>query len=153
MHLWRSPIWTATGGSKRIYTGISPINIDLGVNLHDLGLENGSLYSMYKGLCCFRRLLRVPWTARRSNQSILKEINPEYSLEEWMMLKLFRAHFSLMEVSPRNLLDPSSVRVVPCSWGGAKGPRSWGSSAAPQTQEDSDLNLSLRQTGCPWSPL
>ena len=32
-------------------------------------------------LCCCRRLLRVPWTARRSNQSILKEINPEYSLE------------------------------------------------------------------------
>ena len=31
-------------------------------------------------LCCWRRLLRVPWTARRSNQSILKEISPEYSL-------------------------------------------------------------------------
>ena len=38
-------------------------------------------------LCCWRRLLRVPWTARRSNQSILKEINPEYSLEG-LMLKL-----------------------------------------------------------------
>ena len=37
--------------------------------------------------CCWRRLLRVPWTARRSNQSILKEINPEYSLEG-LMLKL-----------------------------------------------------------------
>ena len=36
---------------------------------------------------CWRRLLRVSWTARRSNQSILKEINPEYSLEE-LMLKL-----------------------------------------------------------------
>ena len=32
-------------------------------------------------LWCWRRLLRVPWTARRSNQSILKDINPEYSLE------------------------------------------------------------------------
>ena len=32
-------------------------------------------------LWCWRRLLRVPWTARRSNQSIIKEINPEYSLE------------------------------------------------------------------------
>ena len=32
-------------------------------------------------LCCWRRLLRVPWTARRSNQPILKEISPEYSLE------------------------------------------------------------------------
>ena len=38
-------------------------------------------------LWCWRRLLRVPWTARRSNQSILREINPEYSLEE-LMLKL-----------------------------------------------------------------
>ena len=38
-------------------------------------------------LWCFRRLLRVPWTARRSNQSILKEINPECSLEG-LMLKL-----------------------------------------------------------------
>ena len=38
-------------------------------------------------LRCLRRLLRVPWTGRRSNQSILKEINPEYSLEG-LMLKL-----------------------------------------------------------------
>ena len=34
---------------------------------------------------CWRRLLKVPWTARRSNQSILKEINPEYSLEGLML--------------------------------------------------------------------
>ena len=40
-------------------------------------------------LWCWRRLLRVPWTARRCNQSILKEINPEYSLEGLMLtLKL-----------------------------------------------------------------
>ena len=38
-------------------------------------------------LWCWRRLLRVPWTARRANQSILKEISPEYSLEG-LMLKL-----------------------------------------------------------------
>ena len=38
-------------------------------------------------LWCWRQLLRVPWTARRSNQSILKEINPDYSLEG-LMLKL-----------------------------------------------------------------
>ena len=38
-------------------------------------------------LWCWRRLLRVPWTARRSNQSILKEISPEYSLEG-LLLKL-----------------------------------------------------------------
>ena len=43
-------------------------------------------------LWCWRRLLRVPWTARRSNQSILKEISPEYSLE-WLMLKLKLQYF------------------------------------------------------------
>ena len=43
-------------------------------------------------LCCWRRLLRVPWTAKRSNQYILKEIYPEYSLEG-MMLKLKLQYF------------------------------------------------------------
>ena len=43
-------------------------------------------------LWCWRRLLRVPWTARRANQSILKEINPGISLEE-MMLKLKLQYF------------------------------------------------------------
>ena len=43
-------------------------------------------------LCCWRRLLRVRWRARRSNQSILKEINPEYSLEG-LMLKLKLQYF------------------------------------------------------------
>ena len=43
-------------------------------------------------LWCWRRLLRVPWTARRSNQSILKEISPEYSLEG-LMLKLKLQYF------------------------------------------------------------
>ena len=43
-------------------------------------------------LGCWRRLLRVPWTARRSSQSILKEISPEYSLEG-LMLKLKLQHF------------------------------------------------------------
>ena len=43
-------------------------------------------------LWCWRRLLRVPWTARRSNQSILKEIGPEYSLEG-LMLKLQLQYF------------------------------------------------------------
>ena len=43
-------------------------------------------------LWCWRRLLRVPWTARRSNQSILKENSPEYSLEG-LMLKLELQYF------------------------------------------------------------
>ena len=46
-------------------------------------------------LWCLRRLLKVPWTARRSNLSILKEINPEYSLEE-MMLKLKLQYFGYL---------------------------------------------------------
>ena len=44
-------------------------------------------------LWCWRRLFRVPWTAMRSNQSILKEISPEYSLEG-LMLKLKLQYFS-----------------------------------------------------------
>ena len=50
-------------------------------------------------LWCWRRLLKVPWTARRSNQSILKEISPEYSLEG-LMLKLELQYFGhLMQIS------------------------------------------------------
>ena len=44
-------------------------------------------------LWCWRRLLKVPWTARRSNQSILKEVSPEYSLEG-LMMKLKLQYFS-----------------------------------------------------------
>ena len=43
-------------------------------------------------LNCWRRLLRIPWTARRSNQSILEEISPECSLEE-LMLKFILQYF------------------------------------------------------------
>ena len=46
-------------------------------------------------LWCWRRLLRVPWTARRSNQSILKEISPEYSLEG-LMLKMKLQYFGYL---------------------------------------------------------
>ena len=46
-------------------------------------------------LWCWERLLRVPWTARRSNQSILKEVNPEYSLEG-LMLKLKLPYFGYL---------------------------------------------------------
>ena len=49
-------------------------------------------------LRCWRRLLRIPWTARRSNQSILKEINPEYSLEG-LMLKLKLQYGQLMQTA------------------------------------------------------
>ena len=56
-------------------------------------------------LCCWRRLLRVPWTARRSNQSILKEISPECSLEG-LMLKLKFQSFGHMMRRTDSLEDP-----------------------------------------------
>ena len=56
-------------------------------------------------LWCWRRLLRVPWTARRSNQHILKEISPEFSLEG-LMLKLKLQYFGHM--MRRELEDPNA---------------------------------------------
>ena len=53
-------------------------------------------------LWCWRRLLRVPWTARRYNQSILKEISPEYSLEG-LMLKLKVQYFGHLMRRPDSL--------------------------------------------------
>ena len=56
-------------------------------------------------LWCWRRLLRVPWTARRSNQSILKAINPEYLLEG-LMLKLKRQYFGYLMQRAGSLEKP-----------------------------------------------
>ena len=56
-------------------------------------------------LWCWRRLLRVPWTARRSNQSILKEISPEYSLER-LMLKLKLQYFGHLKWRMTHLKRP-----------------------------------------------
>ena len=56
-------------------------------------------------LWCWKRLFRVPWTARRSNQSILKEISPEYSLEG-LMLKL--QYFGHLKENARR--DPDAVK-------------------------------------------
>ena len=69
-------------------------------------------------LWCWRRLLRVPWTAMRSNQSILKEISPEYSLEGLMLkLKLLR---SLRHTSPlfenHNICMHTSNNIWSFSW-------------------------------------
>ena len=50
-------------------------------------------------LWCWRRLLRVPWTARRSNQSILKEISPEYSLEGLMLMLKLQYFGHLMQIT------------------------------------------------------
>ena len=56
-------------------------------------------------LWCWRRLLRVPWTARRSNQSILKEIGPEYSLKR-LMLKLKHQYFGHLMRRLTQLKEP-----------------------------------------------
>ena len=57
--------------------------------------ESWALKNWCLELCCWRRLLRVPWTARRYNQSVLKEISPEYSLEG-LMLKLKLQYFGYL---------------------------------------------------------
>ena len=58
-------------------------------------------------LWCWRRLLRVPWTARRSNQSIVKEISPKYSLEG-LMLKLKLQYFSHLMRKTDSSKDPDA---------------------------------------------
>ena len=55
-------------------------------------------------LWCWRRLLRVPWTARRSNQSIRKEISPEYSLEGLMLNLQYFGHLTQITDSPEKTL-------------------------------------------------
>ena len=82
-------------------------------------------------LWCWRRLLKVPWTARRSNQSILKEISPEYSLEG-LMLKLKLWYFG-------HLMQRASSFVKPTCWerlmtGGESDDRGWDGWMASPTQ-------------------
>ena len=67
-------------------------------------------------LWCWRRLLRVPWTARRSNQSILKEISPGISLEG-MMLKLKLEYFGHLMRRADSLEESDAGR----DWGQEKG--------------------------------
>ena len=70
-------------------------------------------------LWCWRRLLRVPWTARRSNQAILKEINPDYSLEG-LMLKLKLQNFG--HLMPRaDSLEKTLMRGKTLYWERLKG--------------------------------
>ena len=67
---------------------------------------------------CWRRLLRVPWTARRSNQSILKEINPEYLLGG-LMLKLKPQYFG-------HLMGRADSFEKPLTMGNIEGRNTWG---------------------------
>ena len=61
-------------------------------------------------LWCWRRLLRVPWTARRSNQSILKEISPEYSLEGLMLMLKLQYFVEILLSQPWVLAATSKVK-------------------------------------------
>ena len=64
------------------------MNVRVGLTIKKAECQRIDAFEMW----CWRRLLRVPWTAKRSNQSILKEISPEYSLEA-LMLKLKLQYF------------------------------------------------------------
>ena len=68
---------------KHLYKRRKPVALNFVLQLHKLMLNNHHAFELW----CWRRPLRVPWTARRSNQSILKEISPEYSLEGLMLGK------------------------------------------------------------------
>ena len=72
-------------------------------------------------LWCWRRLLRVPWTARKSNQSILREINPEYLLEG-LMLKLKLQYFGHLMLERLRAEGEEGIR----RWGGwMASPKQW----------------------------
>ena len=73
-------------------------------------------------LCCWRRLLRVPWTTKRSNQYILKEINPEYSLEGLLLKQKLQYFVHLMQ-RPNHL--EKTVRLGKIEAGGEGDDRGW----------------------------
>ena len=85
-------LWTARRSNQSILKEMNP-EYSLERLMLKLKLEYfGYLMRRTDAFELWRRLLRVPWTARRSNQSILKEISPEYSLEG-LMLKLKLQYF------------------------------------------------------------
>ena len=87
-------------------------------------------------LWCWRRLLRVPLSARRSNQSILKEINPEYSLEG-LLLKLKLQYFGHLLQKVNSLED--FLMLGRLKAGGEEGERGW---AGWMVSDSMDMNLS-----------
>ena len=80
---------------------------------------------------CWRRLLRAPWTARRSNQSLLKKIHPEYSLEG-LMLRLKRQYFGHLMRRTDSLERPSCWERLKA--GGEGDDRGWDGWMASPTQ-------------------
>ena len=89
---------------------------------------------------CWRRLLRVPWTARRSNQSILKKISPEYSLEG-LMLKLKLQHFGHRMWSTDSFDKTLMLRKIECRRRREKGRMRW----LDGITNSVDMSLSLHQ--------
>ena len=90
----RGPWWATVHGVTKSQTQLSnsyfPV-VMCGCESWTIKKAKHQRIDVFK-LWCWRRLLRVPWTARRSNQSILKKINPEYSVEG-LMLKLKLQYF------------------------------------------------------------
>ena len=82
-------------------------------------------------LWCWRRLLRVPWAVRRSNQSILKEISPEYSLEG-LMLKLKLQYFGHLMQRTDSL--EKTLMLGKIEGGKGRGDRGWDGWMASRTQ-------------------
>ena len=96
-------------------------------------------------LWCWRRLLRVPWTTNRSNQSILKEINPEYSFEGLTLKLQFFGHLMWKSYSLENSLTLGKTKA-----NGERGNRGWDSwiaSLKPWSWHEQTLRDSERQ----WS--
>ena len=95
-------------------------------------------------LWCWRRLLRVPWTARRSNKSILKEINPGCSLEKtpsWERLKAER------EEGNRGW-DGCMASLIEWTWTWLKSRRQWGTENLGVLQ-----SMGLRRVGHDWTTI
>ena len=84
-------------------------------------------------LWCWRRCLRVPWTAKRSNQSILKEINPEYSLEG-LTLKLKLQYFGHLMHRADSLEKTMNLKDWRLKTGGEGDDRGWDGWMASLTQ-------------------
>ena len=77
--------------------------------MRELEHKDESLRIDYFKLCCWRRHLRVPSTARKSNQSILKEINPDYSLEGLMLKLQYSGHLMQRADSLEKTLMPGKI--------------------------------------------
>ena len=96
--------------------------------------------------CCWRRLLRVPWTARRSNQSILKDISPEYSFEGLMLNLKFQYFGHLMQRA-------DSFQMKRVIWKDPDAGKDWGQ-VEKETTEDEMVGWhhQLNGHGLGWTP-